>query len=303
MAREFYSNGKLLLTGEYAILDGAKGLALPTKFGQSLILHNRKTDTVLWKSLDEKDSIWFNTVISKFDLDIITSSDVAIAQRLVKILKEARRLNPAFLLGSDMYNSIETKLTFPRNWGLGTSSTLISNIATWANINPYQLLEGTFGGSGYDIACATHNSPITYQRNRYEPIINEVIFNPSFTDQLFFVYLNQKKNSREAINSYKNLKFDKEKLISKIDTITENILSCDNIKGFELLLNEHEAILSKTLQIPTLKSSLFPDYNRAIKSLGAWGGDFILAAGTEAEILYFKEKGFDTILSFSEMIL
>jgi mevalonate kinase len=28
----FYSNGKLLLTGEYLVLDGAKSLALPTKF-------------------------------------------------------------------------------------------------------------------------------------------------------------------------------------------------------------------------------------------------------------------------------
>ena len=30
----FYSNGKLLITGEYVVLDGAKALALPTKFGQ-----------------------------------------------------------------------------------------------------------------------------------------------------------------------------------------------------------------------------------------------------------------------------
>ena len=34
----FYSNGKLLITGEYVVLDGAKALALPTKFGQSLVV-------------------------------------------------------------------------------------------------------------------------------------------------------------------------------------------------------------------------------------------------------------------------
>ena len=36
MKKTFYSNGKLLITGEYVVLDGAKALALPTKYGQNL---------------------------------------------------------------------------------------------------------------------------------------------------------------------------------------------------------------------------------------------------------------------------
>jgi mevalonate kinase len=32
----FYSHGKLLISSEYAVLDGAQALALPTKFGQTL---------------------------------------------------------------------------------------------------------------------------------------------------------------------------------------------------------------------------------------------------------------------------
>ena len=36
MEQNYYSNGKLLLTGEYVVLDGAKALAVPTKFGQLL---------------------------------------------------------------------------------------------------------------------------------------------------------------------------------------------------------------------------------------------------------------------------
>ncbi len=32
----FRSNGKLLLTAEYLVLDGARAIALPTKLGQSL---------------------------------------------------------------------------------------------------------------------------------------------------------------------------------------------------------------------------------------------------------------------------
>ena len=36
--KTFYSNGKLLITGEYLVLDGARSLAIPTKFGQFLIV-------------------------------------------------------------------------------------------------------------------------------------------------------------------------------------------------------------------------------------------------------------------------
>ena len=36
MEKTFYSNGKLLLTGEYVVLDGATALAIPTKYGQYL---------------------------------------------------------------------------------------------------------------------------------------------------------------------------------------------------------------------------------------------------------------------------
>ena len=40
MKTTYYSNGKLLITGEYLVLDGAEALALPTKFGQNLIIEN-----------------------------------------------------------------------------------------------------------------------------------------------------------------------------------------------------------------------------------------------------------------------
>lgn len=303
MTKEFYSNGKLLLTGEYAILDGAKGLALPTKFGQSLKLRNKNTETIHWFGVDENDDTWFYAEFSKLDFKTVTTTDEATSDRLKQILTETKKLNPEFLSKITENSIIETKVTFPMAWGLGTSSTLIANMSTWAGVNPYQLLESTFGGSGYDIACATHNSAITYQRNNFEPIVDEVHFNPSFKDELFFVYLNQKKNSRDAINSYRSLDFDKEAFINKVDAITDNIQKCTDINEFEGLLIEHEAILSKTLQIPTIKDSLFTDYPRTIKSLGAWGGDFVLATGTEKDMSYFKKKGYHTILPYSKMIL
>jgi hypothetical protein len=53
----------------------------------------------------------------------------------------------------------------------------------------------------------------------------------------------------------------------------------------------------------TIKESLFPDFNGIIKSLGAWGGDFVLAIAKENPTDYFKERGFKTIVSYKDMIL
>ncbi|TLP82757.1 GYDIA family GHMP kinase [Maribacter sp. ACAM166] len=303
MTKELYSNGKLLLTAEYAILDGAKGLALPTKFGQYLKLSHQDSETFEWVSIDDTNKPWFSATFSKIDFKILNTTDKNISNRLVQILSEAKKLNPSFLSNPSDYNNIEAKLTFPTNWGLGSSSTLIANIAEWAQVDPYQLLASTFGGSGYDVACAQHNTPIVYQNNMYKPVVTTLNFHPLFSNQLFFIYLNQKKNSRDAIRAYRNVNFDKLDLISKIDAITDRIIKCTQLKEFELLLNTHEHIISETLKTPTIKEQLFSDYTGTIKSLGAWGGDFILATGSENEMDYFKEKGYATILPYKKMIL
>ncbi len=302
MEREFYSNGKLLITGEYAVLDGAKSLAIPTKYGQSLIVIETESKEIEWKSLDEKGSIWFEAYYNLKSMTEISSSNSQISTTLLKILVEAQGLNPYFLTDGLGF-TIESKLTFPKNWGLGSSSTLINNIAQWANINPYQLLESTFGGSGYDIACAQHNRSIIYQLENRKPSVEEVNFNPDFKDQLFFIHLNKKQNSREGISQYRQLNFNTEELVNSIGDITSKMVSCHDLVTFETLMDQHETILSKTLKTPTVKKSLFDDYTGSIKSLGAWGGDFILATGDKTSMAYFKQKGYSTIIPYSEMIL
>lgn len=301
--KELYSNGKLLLTAEYAILDGAKGLALPTTFGQFLRLGQCDSETLDWVSIDADNTPWFSASFSRPELKVIRTTDEHLSNKLQKILLEAKRLNPKFLSKLSDYNTIEAKLTFPRNWGLGSSSTLINNIAAWAHVDAYALLAATFGGSGYDIACAQHQTPLVYQIEKQKPSVFTLHYNLPFSDQLFFVYLNKKQNSRDAITAYRNLDVDKSDLIAKISAITEGVLKCSDLTDFESLLNTHEQIISKTLQTPTIKELLFSDYYRTIKSLGAWGGDFILATGGETERDYFKAKGYSTIVPYPEMIL
>lgn len=304
MAQQFYSNGKLLLTGEYVVLDGAKALALPTKPGQSLTVQYNDSGKLIWESLDENNNPWFSeafTLSAVFDDGINTTNSITF--RLICILKAAKKLNPEFLTNCNGVK-VTTKLTFPRLWGLGTSSTLIHNVSLWANVNPYKLLQETFKGSGYDIACAKHNTPILYSLQNGNPTITPINFKPQFSNQLFFVYLNKKQSSKDAIAHYKTIQSDdKKELIKQISALTNTIATTSSINTFKEAINEHENILASYLKLEKVKDLFFSDYPGSIKSLGAWGGDFVLATGNEFTPMYFAKKGFDVVIPFNELIL
>lgn len=310
--QKFYSNGKLLITGEYVVLDGAISLALPTKFGQSLEIETLKEPKIVWESFDENGGIWFEDSFSINDITSLLLPGNDVSKRIIQILEAVKTLNPNFL-NSESGFKISTKLTFPKNWGLGTSSTLINNIANWAKIDAFKLLDNTFGGSGYDIACAQNKVPITYQlldneisgnaRNEKTRTVKEVNFNPSFKEHLYFVYLNKKQNSRDGIANYKLNKGYIAFTISEINDITNKIIECNSLMDFDSLIAQHETIISKIIKQQTVKSLLFNDFNGSIKSLGAWGGDFVLVTSPENPSEYFKNKGFDTVITYEDMVL
>lgn len=299
----YYSNGKLLLTGEYLVLHGAKSLAVPTKFGQNLEITPALGKIMVWKSYDADGSIWFEDEISFEDIILKTSFiENKIKNTLVEILHHAYLLNPDFIENAEGY-SVHTKLTFPRNWGLGTSSTLINNISQWLHIDAFKLLKNSFGGSGYDIACAQTNQAIVYQLIDEKPFFETVPFNPEFKEHIYFVYLNKKQNSKSAIHNYLNKQFSLEKTKNKIHKITKIISETNDLNDFMNALNKHEILLSDVLEQLTVKEFLFPDFKGTIKSLGAWGGDFAMVVSKEDPLLYFTDKGYNTILKYDDMIL
>ncbi|MDQ6470358.1 GYDIA family GHMP kinase [Flavobacterium sp. LHD-80] len=302
MSTTFYSNGKLFISGEYLVLDGADAFALPTKFGQNLIVENAKDKIIDWKSYDYDNTLWFENTISFDEIINKTDSEIeTVKTTLINILHEAYLLNPDFINNSDGYK-ITTNLTFPRNWGLGTSSTLINNIAQWTKINAFTLLRNSFGGSGYDIACAQNDTPILYkiENNNVEP----VDFNPDFTKNIFFVYLNKKQNSKAAIHAYNKHKDQNlAKSVAENNKITNAILHAKTLAEFAKAVERHENHLSDILEIQTIKEKAFPDFNGTIKSLGAWGGDFVMVISKENPAAYFQSKGYETILTYEEMIL
>jgi mevalonate kinase len=304
MKKTFYSNGKLLITGEYLVLDGATALALPTKFGQTLIVEEGENQKISWLSYDSDGSIWFEDSILFSEITSPTNSETEnVKATLVTILHEAYLLNPNLISNSNGYR-ITTQLTFPRKWGLGTSSTLINNIANWLHIDAFKLLKTSFGGSGYDIACAQNDSPILYHLEKDEPIVKKVTFDPLFTNNIYFVYLNKKQSSKSSIAQYKKHKaHNAEKKISIINRITHEFLDAESTSSFAQSLVKHEAEMSCLLKMKTVKETLFSDFEGEIKSLGAWGGDFILVLAEINPSDYFSTKGYSTILSYKEMIL
>lgn len=303
MKQTFYSNGKLLITGEYLVLDGATALALPTKFGQNLVVEQSENKEIVWKSFDKDGSIWFEVTLP---FTVITTKTFFENQSekntLIAILHEAYLLHPDFITTSQGYK-VTTHLTFPKFWGLGTSSTLINNIAQWVSVDAFTLLRNSFGGSGYDIACAQNDFPILYQLANGKPVVRKVAFHPTFSEKMYFVYLNKKQNSKNAITNYYKKQNDSVQLIPQIEKITQLLLNATHPNDFAKELEKHESILSEILETKTIKELLFPDFSGTIKSLGAWGGDFVLAISEENPTAYFKEKGYGTIVSYNDMIL
>ena len=294
----YYSAGKLLITSEYAVIDGACALALPTKLGQRMTVVDAEKSRLHWVAKDMDGKIWFENDFDTIDFNPIHQKD-NVSKRLQQILINVREQNQDFLAES-RGAVVETQLDFSRNWGLGSSSTLINNIAQWANVNPFDLQQKVFGGSGYDIACAQKSNPITYQLINQNPMITDVNFHPPFHQHLFFVYMNKKQNSRASIrHHYKGVTYQ---LIDALNTLTKRFIDAKTVSDFQMLMLAHESIVSKLIGIEPVQEAEFSDYEGVIKSLGAWGGDFVLACGPTKSKVYFAAKGFTVCFPYAELI-
>lgn len=299
----FKSNGKLMLTGEYLALKGAQTIALPLSYGQTLLSVANSSDIIQWKSKDKDGNVWFKgkyNIVENFWVES-TSGETAewLSKIFLAILKDKNQV-----LFKQGYN-IETQLQFDQKWGWGSSSTLIDLVAQWSKTDPFYLASESFGGSMYDIACAHSKGPIQYQLNQGQPIYNRIEFSPTFKKQLHFIYLGKKQNSRKAIEGF-DKKNSYEKEIITINSINAKILECNDLKHFSSLIKQHEQVIGKILNQAPVQERLFPDFDGQIKSLGAWGGDFILSASPmnrDQVKKYFQSRKLMTILEFDEIIL
>ncbi len=311
MKKTFYSQGKLLISGEYLVLRGALALAVPTKQGQRMEIDEDATgeNILFWKSYDNENNVWIDVQFNKKDLspyrETLKNIETPVLETLQNILNTVRKLNPEFLKNNGSTH-ITNYLEFDRHSGLGSSATVINNISLFAGVDAFALNKIVFGGSGYDIACANAKKPVLFKMDEEGPVYDTVHFMPPNPEKIFFVHLNKKQDSKSAVHQFNNnsSKFTEE--IEVISEITEALLFCDDFHDFKQLLDEHEEMMQFVLQEEMVKTKLFPDFTGSVKSLGAWGGDFVMVASSmeEADILnYFFKKQYNTIIPYLDMVI
>ena len=301
--KSFESHAKLMISGEYVVLKGARSLAIPLQFGQKLtVSENEGWPSVMWKSMINND-LWFATTLLLPDFRIANTNQPDLSETLCKILVAAKALNPHFL-ESGCEHQVTSIMDFDPNWGIGSSSSLISNIAFWADCDPFKLNFQIFNGSGYDIACARSSNPIIYELKDDEPQYRKANFYPSFHNQLYFVYLNQKQNSKESIRKL-DLSNVNSKDINEISDLTLGMEIATDLDTFQSQIDLHESLIAGITRQKPVKSAFFSDFPGSVKSLGAWGGDFVLAASAESDahiFKYFKNKNLNTIFRYDEIV-
>ncbi len=298
---KIFSPGKLLLTSEYVVLDGALALAVPTKLGQEFFFEEIEDGNALvfWNAFHQ-NQLWLNAEIDYRNQKNLNTNFPDAAEFILKVLMKIKELSGIKFKGNTSYR-LKTNLQFPADFGLGSSSTLMNNLAEWAEIDAFHLNEICFGGSGYDIAVAKEKSAILY-KNLPERKIEKINFNPDFDNELIFIHLNQKQNSREGINLYRS----KEKspvLIDEFSELTKNIFESKNLENFSELMMIHERKLSDFLGIETIKEKYFKNCPVFVKSLGAWGGDFVMSNKFPGFEEYFSGKGFSVIFEYGDLII
>jgi mevalonate kinase len=303
----WYAHGKLLITGEYLVMEGARALAMPVSKGQYMQVGylNEETGGRLRWMARKPDGLWFRAEYAIPSLEILKTTDKKLAEKLARILSVARELSPHFLEGKQSFD-VETRLEFDTEYGFGSSSTLIANLAAWAGINAFSLQWKALGGSGYDVACAGVEMPVFYQIINEEAVVDMLDWNPLFKDRIYFVYLGKKQRSDESVRKFKEQAVFGEEEIRKISDIGEALVEAASLELFESLLRDHEKIMSDVLGIAPVGDRLFKNHKGVVKSLGAWGGDFVLVTSHKTEAVFrkqMKQRGFDTVFSWNELTL
>lgn len=305
--KRYYANGKLLISGEYLVLSGAEALAVPLKKGQWLeagIISGEEAPCLKWQArvLDKE---WFSATILLQDMEIVQTSDPVIASRLVKIFGEIIEMNNGLFESGKSY-SFSTLSTFDHIWGMGSSSALIANLARWAMIDPFDLFYRLNRGSGYDVAAALAEGPIVFSKTNHRATIIPVRFLPAFHQHIWFVYRGRKQDTERSLYEFSTLPEPTRQQIQMINYFTGELLHTRHLKQFMQIMSEHESFISHLLGKKTVKEEYFSDFNGEIKSLGAWGGDMMMAVSLlpgDYIRTYFQTKDIQTVFDFHSLVL
>lgn len=269
---QFRSSGKLLLSGEYWVLHGAEALAIATEKGQTLRYEDVDCE-LHWVAKDSEDRVW---------MDCVASQDPHLSRIFSAVLKLKGNLPSR--------GRVTTQLEFNRNWGWGSSSSLIDLIAQWTGLDPMELHFETSEGSGFDVACARAGGAIAYQKTGPRSAVWKNVASAHWPHEHFgLVYLGGKQDSQREV-----AKIRREPLASELDAISalsRHLASSEDAEAWSRAIDELEDRTASWLGMERVQMR-FPGVRATIKSLGAWGGDFALAVAQDPEDLaYFSLNG------------
>lgn len=280
--RSYFSHGKVLLCGEYAVLGGVEALALPVKTGQWLKVWEVPTagnSKIIWQGVDHTGKAWFDCRIDTEIMHVSESTDEEIAKTLVQLLRYIEKNRKEFFLHKTI--RIETTAEFDRSWGLGTSSTLVNTLASWTGVDPFELQRTVFGGSGYDVAVAVAGKPLLYWLEGDQPNWEPWHLDAQLTANWFLAFPGNKQNSRSSMAELKprldEMKIDP-MILQQLNACVNAIKNPRSIPLLEAMLEMYQALLAQYLEIPKAYDDLKiqPIQGGLCKWLGAWGGDMLL---------------------------
>ncbi len=291
----FYAPGKLLLSGEYAVLDGALAISCPSRKGQFLELFPTKdSSTLKWHALTEDGQAWLQVILNEQG-EILQSNDRAKAQLIRDLLLDA------FEGELPVGQRAETRLNFKREWGLGSSSTLIALIANWAQKDAMNLFFKHLKGSGYDVATALENKAIQYQLKAHQKAVWKETCLPEVLQRSYFLYLGEKQISSTEVLRYSSLKRDPH-LAQSISQLSEALLGISFEEELISWMAKHEELTGRLIQQESHREKRFPHLQGGFKSLGAWGGDFVWIMPKGDDLNYLRQEGYHEVFPFGELL-
>jgi mevalonate kinase len=299
---QFKANTKFLLTGEYALLQGADALVLPLAYTQRLNVKETVGNALEWESW-ERDKLWY---ANTFTINIDESYTTKLDKYLANLIHQINQINPdtKYLFRG---KKMRVEADFNLQWGLGSSSTLISLLSQYTKVDAYILNSLISKGSGYDVVAATQDKSFVFTKTEKYYQTESADLNYSFKDKLYFVYTGRKQDTNESIRRF-NVKQKRviKSEIQDISKITKELIEVKSLSQFQYLISEHETIIAKITDQESLLKNFLPNFSGAAKSLGAWGGDFILITWKDSEQElqnYLKKQKIETYFPWKDIVL
>lgn len=282
----FFAPGKLLLSAEYAVLQGAKAIAVPTFQGQHLSVQEIEGSKIRYTALDQSGKAWLD-----FNLGEAQNPEEKLVEGII-----AANIS----LGDTKGLQLTSRLDFPREWGLGSSSTFISLLAQWLETDVWPLFFEHLKGSGYDVAVAQSKSCIQYELKAAQQPSWETVAIPEFFKDTGLLYLGQKQNSAKEVKRFLAQNQAPE-LVAQISKLSDRLLSLRDLNELEAWMGEHEELSAQLIGLEPVPPRVLPEFTGAAKSLGAWGGDFLWFSRMENKER-FAAAGFDQVFPFSHLV-